>query len=249
MKNIPHLFTISFICIVFLFYPLSAQIVIPDKGPKKDDIHISIKPTGDELTEEFRNTTTGIHDPFTVLSLVSSRKDDAVPGLDAFLFSVPKMKKKADTIQTVEPNKQYGVLSLQRIGTPNAYAVLNKAALTHPDKEVRGRALACISINYYNRMRSDSAAPNMDYLRTLLQQCDDTTYVEFCHKRIGEIARIGIKNWTGRDYGVLSLKDKTIKMDKDKPPLTMAQYRAWEWDNVFAKFKWDKKNAKYKKDK
>lgn len=58
-----------------------------------------------------------------------------------------------------------------------------------------------------NSLSGDSSisapAPDKRIVHILLQNADDTTFIENCNEALGKIAREGLLNWIGVDYGEL----------------------------------------------
>ncbi len=186
-------------------------------------IDFSSIPTPAELKVVFTKTKHGEYTAIEALRKIVERKDKAIPALQYYLNVQIDSIKRND----FDPSKIYAVLALEAIGTKQSYEVLTQLAINHSEAEVRGTALKTLSNSYYSRVVEDSLKPNKDIVHILLNQCDDTTYVNFCHKRIGDIAREGIKNWLGVDYGELSLNQSKITLGKEKVDLNPNQYREW----------------------
>ncbi len=207
---------------------------------------LSSNPSALELTQLFTETTQGIHDPFVVLRQISAMGDTVVPALKTFLLATPTLKVatvdlngKTDTVPAPPPNRVYGVMALDLIGTPLAYQTLAIIAQSDSDEEVRGTALKVFATSYYFKTQQDSTLPEKEAVHLLLRNVDDTTYVYDCVMRIGEIARAGLTNWTGVDYGEIppdSIKTKTEK----KLGKTMTQYREEWWQQHSTNMKWNK---------
>jgi hypothetical protein len=232
---------IGLVILISVHAKSSAQVL------DKDGTSLSINPTVTEITEVFQRAATGAIDPFRVLSSIVKHKDKAVPALEAFLFASPAPIKEGDSIMNTEPNRLYGVLALEAIATNNAFAVLKHAAQFHPDKEVKGTALNALAGNYYHRAEKDSLPADKEILHILMSNTEDTTWVEHCGRRIGEIAREGVKNWMGEDYGDLPLEKKMIKVGKEKHEMTVEAYREVWWMKHNAALKWNKKTAHFEK--
>ena len=112
----------------------TAQLIIPGPViniPGKNDSTkvqkdtISEKPTINEINNLFQLATNGRRVPFRIIALVSSRKDNSVPGLNAFLFT-DNMKIKDSTVK-ITANKQYAVYALDAIGSAAAEELLINA--------------------------------------------------------------------------------------------------------------------------
>ncbi len=129
---------------------------------------VSASPTADELTSLFTETGEGLHDPFLVLRKIGSMGNAVVPALQTFLFDTPILRvgvldphgNTVDNVNAPSPNRIYGVMALDLIGTPLAYQVLATVATSDSDSQVRGMALNSLAEGYYYRAREDSLVPD-----------------------------------------------------------------------------------------
>lgn len=227
------------ITVILLLIILNADLFCQIAN-KVNDIKISDIPTSEELNSEFLLATKGKHDPYEVMSKVVSKKDNAIEALDNFLFSQSQLQKPGDTVKIDEPNKQYAIYSLMGIASPKAIQVLYKAAVTHPDKEVKALALRMFAWNMYYKAQNDQNEPDKKILHLLINNADDTTYCSSIRKRIGEISREGIKNWTGEDYGELPLEHEMVKLDDKTPAISIESYREDWWQKNNLKISWNR---------
>lgn len=219
------------------YFSLPGQLNAQSSG----SIVITAKPTEEEIRNLFVEVTIGQHDPFEVLAKIVARKDDAVPALEEFLFAKPTKEKVKDSIAAANPNILYGVLALEAIATRAAYKVLGRAVLTHPNNEVRGTALRTFALSYYYRTKSDTVVPEKEVVHLLLRNTEDTTFIDYCGKRIGEIAREGVKNWTGKNLGDLPKQKAKIRIGKDKKEMSVEESREEWWQRHSDKLAWNKK--------
>lgn len=110
------------------------------------------------------------------------------------------------------------IIALDAIGTKEATEVLFNVAAKHPEAEVRAAAIKSFAYSNYFRIAEGKNKPDKQVLGMLFENADDTTYVETEGKRIGEIAREGIKNWTGEDFGEMQIAEtKDIKLLSGTP--------------------------------
>ena len=212
---------------------------------------IAANPTVRQITKLFIQTTEGIDDPFMVLRKVGSMGNEVVPALKTFLFDTPVIKiavsdpnGKIDSIDSPPPNKIYGVMALDMIGTPLAYQVLATVARSDSNSEVKGMALRSLAEGYYYRAKEDSLVPDKAVIGILLRNIDDTTYVRECGCRIGTIARIGLKNWTGADYGQIPPASLRAKEEK-VIGMSLTQYRLKQWQKKEVSVSWNQKSARF----
>jgi hypothetical protein len=213
---------------------------------------LSSNPSVPELTRLFSETTAGKHDPFQVLPKVASLGDKVVPALESFLFNTPILKvavfdstgKVVDSVNETPPNRIYGVMALDLIGTPAAYQVLADVVQSDTGYEVRGAALKVFAKGYYYRVEQDSLTPDKNVVHLLLQNMDDTTYVAGCGAKIGDIARQGLKNWTGIEYGEI-LPDSLKAKDEKAFGVTLLQHHEQQWQRDSGKMKWNKNTGHF----
>ncbi len=233
---------------LLLSIPLFAQTG-GQLAPEDTTIKLSAKPSARELTQLFTETTQGLHDPFVAVNRVASKGNKAVPGLRDFLFNTPVLMVAAagrdgalDSV-AAQPNRVYGVMALDLIGTPAAYQVLSDVALSDTDSEVRGQALKTLAVSFYYKAAEDSlSTPDVQVVHLLLRNTEDTTYVHGFAMRIGDIARKGLKNWTGTDYGDIPSDSLRVK-EEQRLGMTIQQYREQWWQNNSGKLKWNKKKG------
>lgn len=226
-----------------------------------NEIVLSDEPTAKELAELFCRTAAGEIDPFESLRKVIDWGDKAVNGLAEFLYSEsnclniavtdseytnwesPSERKSQTTFihGKKKPNKVYAILALDGIASNLAEQIIIDAALNHPEKNIRGYALKILAQNFYYRISETDKIPNKEILHILINNADDTSFVEGLG-RIGEIAREGIKNWTGQDYGELS-ENKVV--DKTGNDINMQDYRELKWQEKSNVIVWNKERKQF----
>jgi len=79
----------------------------------------------------------------------------------------------------------------------------------------------------------------------LVQNADDTTYVENCNETIGKIAREGINNWTGIDYGDMPA-GRGRENISNAQGMNVKNYREQWWQNNSSKIQWDGSEEHFK---
>jgi len=212
---------------------------------------LSTTPTLSEINKLFLFTTQGKRDPFKIVSLVASKKDNAIPALMKFLYQLPESTKDTTLSGIKNPNKQYAIYALESIGSQNAENALITIVQTHPDIEIRGLALRMLANNFYYRTKSEEEQgiskglqPDREIVHLMVENADDTTYVQSCSKMMGEIARTGIKNWTGKDYGNILPDSLRIKEEK-KLGMTIKEYREEMWQKNMDNIYWNKSDNRF----
>ena len=206
---------------------------------------ISATPTESEIHNLFLAATRGEKDPFRIVALVASRKDAAIPALEQFLIQPPDTTKDTTYTGIKSPNKEYAIYALDAIATPKAEEFLLQIAKTNTDKDIKGLAIKTLSNNIYYRLKNARYAgftsaliPDKEIVHLLLQNADDTSYVSCCSERTGDIAREGLKNWTGKNYGRIAperVKEKIYK----RLGLTLEQLHENWWQKNSANLIWD----------
>lgn len=209
------------------------------------EIKISDTPTLSEISNEFLLAKKGKHDLYSVLGKIASKKDNSVNALNELLFSSMVNEIGRDKAAKEKPDKQYAIMALEAIGTPAAKNVLYTAALRHSDKELRGVALNLFAWNIYYRARNDESEPGKEILHLFINNADDTTYIKAKGKRLGEIAREGIKNWTGEDYGSLPNEHLAIKSKRRNEKLGIEEYRERWWQKNKKNIIWNKETQHF----
>ncbi len=238
--------TLLYGAVVLLLYASSTAQTAASPAGGFQAFTVSADPSAQELTSLFTETGEGLHDPFMVLRKIGSMGDAVVPALQTFLFNTPILRvgvldpdgKTVDSVNAPAPNKQYGIMALDLIGTPLAYQALATVAQSDSDAQVRGMAVRSLAIGYFYRAKQDSLVPDKAVVGILLQNLDDTTYVNECGRTIAQIARRGLINWTGTDYGEAP-PDSVRVQERQRLDMTITQYRQQWFKNNSAKIVWD----------
>lgn len=212
---------------------------------------VAANPTARQITKLFIETTEGIHDPFMVLRKVGSMGNQVVPALKTFLFDTPVIKiavsdpnGKIDSINTTKPDKRLGLMALDLIGTPEAYQVIATAAQSDSNVELKALALRSLALNYYHKAKEDSLTPDPAVVGILIDNMDDTSYVNQLGCRVGQIARDGLKRWTGVDYGEIP-SSKVRDNEEKRIGMSLSQYHDNWWKQNSSKMKWNGKKARF----
>ncbi|MCE1188476.1 MAG: hypothetical protein LWX56_04980 [Ignavibacteria bacterium] len=132
-----------------------------------------------------------------VTGTLVKQKNKIVQDLKNYLYNTPddssgqgnKLKKQVLTI-----------MALDGIGTRHSLQVLLQAAIEHPEIEVRAHILKSLSLSHSRAPGKDSAYTDSRIVQVLAANLDDTTMAVSLGERIQDIAREGLKNWTGTDY-------------------------------------------------
>ena len=189
---------------------------------------LSGTPTAPELSRFFSDAGDGRRDLFQCLGLVHERGENAVPGLVAVL--------NTDNLRV---NRLYASMALEHICSPAAIAGLQKAAQSDPDIEVRAAALNALATTYYDKVVTDRLTPDKEIVQLLMRCADDTTAVDYLKLSLGKVARIGLQNWMGRDFGEPSTGVVRVKVGQTIVPMTLPEYREFWWQKYGNRLRWN----------
>jgi len=221
-----------------------------------DTLWLSDSPTLFELTDIFAAPGRGTLDPFVALQAVIGKGDSAVSALDSLLFSDPiadiittRMRigtgvggdpgREIAKSDTVRPNKLYAVMALEGIGSKESYPVLVRTAQLHPNKDVRGIAINAFASTYHEGERLQKFVPDKELLHLLLANVDDTTSVPYLAKSFGRIAREGLINWLGQDFGEPQGVIRRLHDAKGLDRGSLGDYREQWWSSVASRIAWN----------
>jgi len=115
---------------------------------------------------------------------------------------------------------------------------------TDSNSQLRGAALNSLAESYYYRARQDSLSPDKGVIGLLLQNLDDTTIVKQYGCTVGTIARRGLKNWSGVDYGQIPPDSIRVKEEK-RLGMTLTQFRLQQWQKDEPNSAWDSKTGHF----
>jgi len=199
------------------------------------EITLSNKPSAKEIGNLFARVSTGELDIFTVLPVVIAKKEKTVRAIEELISSPQK-----------EIRKEYLLMALDGISNKKAVELIIKTVLTENDVEVRGSAVRILAMNQYGRTVEDTlgAEPDKEILHVLYACADDTAMAVNAGGRIGEIAREGIKNWTGEDFGNLPLTRSYVEDGTKQHDMT--EHHAKYWEKVVSKLRWDDEEKHFK---
>lgn len=177
------------------------------------------------LSEIFQKITSGEIECYDALTQLVQRGENIIDTLERFLFT--EFIPEQDTIYFISdslhsqnffirkepvPNKIYAVLVLDAILSNKAFNVLMRIADSNFEEEIKAEVIKSLAFNYYYKFKygNENLTPRKEVLRVLIEAIDDTTYNERMQMKIGHLARQGIKNWTGIDFGDLTLSNSRI---------------------------------------
>jgi hypothetical protein len=165
-----------------------------------NEIQLFQIPATNEMIRPLVDVALGYKDPFVALPEVIRMGDRAVPVLEGLLTD-PAFCKPSSKNDTLRSCGILAVSALEAIGTQAAYNVLVQTVQMHPDTDVRASALKALAVTYHGSDQLEKFVPDKDILHLFLQCVDDTTQGALQSKCLGGIARDGLINWLGRDFG------------------------------------------------
>lgn len=231
----PLLFVITLLCLSIT--SLSAQTKFA----------LSPTPTPAELKSLFAATSKGEYDPFEVVREVAKRGKKSIPAASVILLGETAPESDSLTRIRESHSRMYALHSLQAIGTKGAYAAIFKGAETHNDPETRGEALSVLAHRYYYETLNKGVVPENSIIKVLLKNADDTSKVHHLHKTVAHIAREGLKNWLGHDFGDpdTSGNNRKVKVQGSGTEITIADYRKTWWEENKARVVWDREKRRF----
>jgi hypothetical protein len=220
----------------------SSQIILPEpqpiieapKGPPLSDT-----PTAQEFAELF---TCGDLGPYEAVDRAAEKGDKAVAGLTELLFfeGIRSSRPQPISGEMMPPNRVLVVLALEKIGSPDAFDALIRAATTHANPEIRAVALNIINTSYNKKMKSEKLKPQKELVDALLRNADDSTYIGYLQKPVNQIAQEGLMIWLGLDFGDPVFADERLKASKNGKEATAPECGRLWWKKNKAKTKWNK---------
>lgn len=237
-----------------VYAPIDQVIGVPppEASEKPRRIVLSDPPSTQELVDLIVDAGGGVIDPFIAIQAITSKGENAVPGLAEILFSdslfSTPVVAESDSGKTssggTQPRKILALFALEAIGTMDAYNAIIRSAIERAEIEIKGAALRAMGGSYYERALEDSTlVPDIGLLHILLMNVDDTTKVEQSLEPLGAIARRGFRRLTGLDLGDLSDSSKEILIDGRLTPL--ADYREAQWEKIRETLDWSKTEGRF----
>jgi hypothetical protein len=208
---------------------------------------------GDISTGEIRSliaqAAAGTVDPGSVITGIALGKDRDISILREVLrgqkiLSPDAARAAVDTAKPAfRPMKEHRIVikALEEIGSAAAYNVVLDAALAHEDLQVRGLCLSSLASAFHVRAKAGRITPEKNLIYLYFSRASDTLMIEELGMRVGDIARLGIKNWTAKGGS----RPVPASLVLGVPPRTDGQAPYWErwWASRSAKIKWDNTNG------
>jgi hypothetical protein len=254
--------TIVIIMILLFSLPLFGTIFpdtteTPGEGMPVDFIFDRIihLPPPKTLDELLYRTQRGEFDPVAVIGTTADRGGEVIDSLRMILREVPdaallqtvegpaagtgeiRTRREIDTF-ALQRMRIYALLALESMNPDSAgeaYTQLAGIAADHDDAELRGIALHALGTTLHDQMSAYTPPPSKELVYLFIRSMDDPLPVEFHFTTMHDIARRGLKNWTGIDPG--EPLDHPAN-EEDREQFTSSQY--WEkwWEENNEKLEW-----------
>jgi hypothetical protein len=134
------------------------------------------------------------------------------------------------------------VLALQACGSAEAYAYLFRAATNHPSAQVRGLSLYGLAHGFRDKAKIRVIQPDKALLYLFLSNGSDTTYIGFLEKSTAQVAREGLRYWTGKDGG-WPLPVRVRVVPAANRPSGIPEYWQFWWRTRSPRITWDAEKA------
>ncbi len=202
-------------------------------------------PTTADLEAVLLKTSAGILDANQVIELLSRPNACHVASLRELLFvqqSIPysppsQTRREAGALHNPVPAYRVLVKVLENIGSMDCFSCLYDAARIHPERHIRGFCLNSLATTFQSRAKAGTILPDLGLLYLFISQASDTLMVMGMPKRVGEIAREGLRNWTARGGSrpiPASLRLTGLGGSTESRP-----YWEYWWSKRSSKIKWD----------
>jgi len=217
------------------------------QGPSGDTTAVNVPPRWSlsqlpdqaELGNVFARIQSGHVDLYDALERIGERGDKAIAGLGAFLRD---FRKAPDSLRQ---HRVFAVMALGEVGSTAAFPFLSSAARQREDQLLRGTALNILAVNHYERVVRNDLIPDKSVVHELVQAVDDSTYVQELSVPINEIARMGLMNWLGRDFGTPDTGTVVLQTGGAPRTVTIRQFRELWWQRVNPKIRWNHQLARF----
>ena len=210
---------------------------------------LSSKPTLSEVVAEFQSQSSQ-----SVMgaaeSMVSSKGDSAVDALVELIDSdsISTSMQATDTGTASVPFLQWKIMAIStlgEIGTPTAFSALLQVGYAPNRTELSGLTLQILTTTYYERVLKGDVAPDSKVLGILFSAADDPSYVWFLHKKVEDIAYLGLMNWLGMDFGEPQFREARLKAGGSSGELSPEAYSQLWWKQNSANMVWNKETSHF----
>jgi len=184
---------------LMFFLPFAAEFQTWGQGVPEN-------PTDSDLKSLLAQASKGIVDPNGVVALLSKSDGRFVVSMRELLF---QMRSDADSVLTVSgesgrpshvpwPAHRILIAALEAVGSLDCYTCVYDAVVKHPDPEIRGLFLNSLANAFQPKAKAGHFIPDKQLIRLFVDQAGDTTSVHDLGKRVGDVAREGMRNWTAK---------------------------------------------------
>jgi hypothetical protein len=200
-------------------------------------------PTSSELKELLGKASKGTVDPREVIDALSKPDGRFVPTMRELLFSQrmnPGSTVSADegsTRPSYVPMPAHRILikALENVGSSDCYMCVYDAVTKHPDPQIRGLCLNSLANSFQPKATTGFIKPDKQLIYLLLHQASDTLAIDELGKRVGDIAREGLKNWTAK--GGSRPVPATLRINADNK--SASTYLEHWWSRRSSRIAWD----------
>jgi hypothetical protein len=229
-------------------------LAIINRSAAQNSNTLSTKPTVSQLNGLFFKMASGEADPFVIIPQIAAKGDNVLQALQSILFVKPQDLDES----TYRKYSNYAVVILESMGTTKACSLLVRIATEHPVVDARGRALNSLANVYYQYAQTQRILPDTSIIKLFVYSADDTTCVDFLQSRIGQIARDGLKNWTGEEWGSVQLDEQrsdtsgglirsgTVPVKRQTKAQSMTAHRQW-WQDNRGLLRWSAAKTRFEK--
>lgn len=142
-------------------------------------------------------------------------------------------------------NRVLLIYALDAIGIAESYRTIQALGASHKEVEIRGASLNALSNSALHRVQRGDISPDKESLHQLVLNMDDSTFVPSLKLKVAQLAREGVRQWTGKDFGLPSDSAKTVAVGKEKQIMTLSEYRQYWWSLTEPKLVWSAAEGKF----
>ncbi|MEP0826716.1 MAG: hypothetical protein HRF40_14660 [Nitrososphaera sp.] len=197
---------------------------------------LSSNPPASELAELFKSHDASSKD---AVRRVVERGSGAVDGLVELLLSPTDRWKDISDPMASLPNKLLAVDALARLKSVNGFLALARAAETGPDKEIRGRALYSLAVDYHAAVSKGEIEPTKSIVLAFISNLGNETLVGSIQKTLGQISQEGIVKWLGLDFGDPIFEKERLAASGGGEDIGAIRFAALWWQENSEKLRWN----------
>ena len=196
------------------------------------------------IAATINDAATGRVSASVVQENIGGSDDSTVSLLRSYIMDLPA--KSSDEVTDFLTKRAVLVTkALLWIGNSRSVLTLLEVSTSCANEQVRSQALDAIAREFYSASLSSDATPPKEIVHALLTSVDDDSYVGDLQVRVGDIAREGLSNWLGMDFGEPRGSAVRIKVGKEKQEMTLREYREWWWNRNSGNLEWDRITGRF----